>query len=70
MQIFGLLALGPFLALLGAAFTATVLFWPAMLFIGALHSFIPVIPALGWQATWLLIAVLHLILPSASTSSN
>lgn len=63
------LLFAPLLALLIAAFFATVLFWPAMVFIGALHSFVPIIPALGWQATWLLIAVLHLIFPT-STSFN
>lgn len=67
-----LLALGamPLLALLGAGIYATVVFWPAMLLFGAVHSFLPFIPAFGAGQTWVIVALLALLIPHGSASSN
>lgn len=60
-EAFVALLISPFLALLGAVIVATILFWPFMLCLGALASYVPIIPALGWQACWFLIATVKLL---------
>ena len=50
---------------LGLAFVRGLfLFWPVMILLGAVHSHIAWVPALGWQATFLVVALLTLLLPS------
>ena len=61
------LLIAPGLAFLSGLFRAIVLFWPTMVFIGALHSNWPAIPALGWAATFFLIAVIGLLIPTGSS---
>lgn len=72
--MFGLVILGallsPLIALLASAFRGLVLFWPAMILLGALHSFIPGVPALGWQASFLVVALLGLLIPSGNSTSE
>jgi len=66
-----LILLAPLLVLATAFVRALFLFWPTMLLLGAVHSYIPVVPSLGWQATFLVVMLLGLLIPvSASTSSK
>jgi hypothetical protein len=66
--IFGVLT-APLLVL-GVTFCrALVLFWPTMLLLGAVHSHIAMVPSLGWQATFLVVWLLGLLIP-VSTSTN
>lgn len=67
--ILGILAL-PFLALAGALLYALILFWPVMLLLGALHTWLLWVPALGWQPTILALAVLYLLIPTGSSSTS
>lgn len=60
----------PLLALAGSIFYAVILFWPAMLLFGALHSWLLWVPALAWQPTFLVIALLYLLIPTSSISSG
>lgn len=59
--------IAPVIAFGLALLRAALLFWPAMVFLGALHSYIPAVPALGWQATFFLVAVLGLLIPTGKT---
>lgn len=45
---------------------ATMLFWPTMVIMGAVHSHIPAVPPLGATATWLVVALISLLIPTAS----
>jgi len=66
-----LILLAPILVLAVAFVRALFLFWPTMLLLGAVHSYIPAVPSLGWQATFLVVMLLGLLIPvSASTSSK
>lgn len=67
-----LFAAAPLLALVSGLLYAVILFWPTMLVFGALHSWLVWVPALGWQPTFLVLALLYLLIPttSSSTSSN
>lgn len=63
----------PLFALAGALFRAVLLFWPTMILLGAVHSHIAWVPNLSWQATFLVVALLGLLIPtstSTSTSNN
>jgi len=63
----GLLA-APVIILASALFRALVLFFPTMLVLGAVHSYIPMVPALGWAATFWVVALLALLIPTGSSS--
>lgn len=67
--ILGLLA-APLLVFAAALFRALFLVWPATVAIGALHSYIPAVPSLGWQAVFFLIMAVGLVFPSSSSSSS
>lgn len=69
MAIFAVLLLSPVIALFGSLFRALVLFWPVMVLSGALHAHYPAAPALGWEASFFLVAVLSLIIPISTTST-
>lgn len=69
MFIVGLL-ISPLIALASAFLRALVLFWPVMIVLGMIHPLIPVIPALGWQACFLLVALLSLLIPMSSSSDD
>lgn len=56
-----LLLLSPFIALLGAMIRAAILAWPVMLFIGALHSYVPAVPPLGWKPVFFIVAIAWLL---------
>lgn len=68
MALILVLIMTPLMAFASAIIRATVLFWPLMVFMGAAHEWIPIIPALGWQATFLLIAVVSLLFPSGNST--
>lgn len=70
LAVIGFLALAPVLAFVGALLRALFLFWPTMVFLGALHSYIPAVPPLGWQASFFLVAVLGLLIPTGTTTSK
>jgi hypothetical protein len=53
------------------ALTVTVVVWPVMLLIGALHTYWPAIPPLGFQATLILVLIVWLLTnPPTITSSS
>ena len=58
----------PFLALLNALLRGAVLFFPTMLFLGAVHEYIPSVPALPWFGAFVLVALFGLLIPSGGTS--
>jgi hypothetical protein len=64
------LLLAPLLIFAYAIVRSVVLFLPVMWTLGALHGYIPAVPALGWQATFLVVLLLSLLLPSGSSSSS
>lgn len=53
MKIVGVLLLGAAVTLFEA--------WPFMLLVGALHSFVPQVPALGFSASVVAVALLSLV---------
>lgn len=55
----------PLIALVEAALRGVVLFWPVMILMGALHSYVPAVPALGWFPCLLLVALLGLLIPTS-----
>lgn len=59
--------LSPLLTLAYAFARALTLFWPTMLMFGAVHSYIPGVPALGWSATFFVVALISLLLPSSTS---
>lgn len=56
------------LAVVFAMLRATILFWPVMILLGALSAHVAWIPALGWGATWMLIALITLLIPTSGTT--
>lgn len=60
--------LAVFGSILFAFLRAVILFWPTMLLLGAVHTYIPIVPSLGWQATFLLVALLSLLIPTSTGS--
>lgn len=56
----------PLMILGFAFFRALVLFWPTMIVLGAAHSYIPMIPALGWVATFWLVVLFGLLIPAGA----
>lgn len=68
----GVLFLAPLLALFSAFLTAGLLCVPLMISLHFLHAFAPVVPALGWQASFWVLVVARLVFPGAgySTSSD
>lgn len=70
LAVIGLLALAPLLALGGALLRALVLFWPVMILFGMLHAQVPAVPAFSWWVSFLIIALLSLLVPTATSSSS
>ena len=68
--MFLLILIAPLLVLAGAFVRALILFWPTMILLGAVHSYIPMVPSLGWQATFLVVMLLGLLIPHGSTSAS
>ena len=60
----------PFITIGAAFLRALILFWPTMLLLGAVHSHIPAVPSLGWQATFLVVALIGLLVPVSASSSS
>ena len=67
----GLLSI-PFLALGGAFLRAAFLFYPVMLLLGAAHSYpgLEWVPALGWTASFFLVALISVIVPVSTSTST
>lgn len=65
-----LLLLPPILALLGALFRGLILFLPVMWILGWLHNYIETVPNLGWKPSFLLVALLSLLIPTGGTTSD
>lgn len=68
--MFLLLLFTPVLAFFGAVIRALVLFLPVMLVLMWIHPLIPIIPALGWKASFLLVMLIGLLFPGSATPSN
>ena len=58
--------------LLLAAAEALLLFWPAMILLGALHSQpgLQWVPALGWWPTLLVVLLLRCLIPTPDTQKK
>jgi len=69
MVLLAFLAL-PFALLFLTALRAAILFWPVMLLLGAVHSYLPWVPALGWWPTVLVVALLGLLIPVGSVNGK
>lgn len=48
---------------LGIVFT-TIRVWLATLLIGALHSFVPAVPAVGWEAALVVVVLFSVLSPT------
>jgi hypothetical protein len=59
----------PLFVLLFSFFRACILFWPTMLLLGAVHSHIPMVPSLGWVATFLVVWLIGLLVPQGASKS-
>ena len=70
LAVFGLVVLGPLLALIGAFGRALMLFWPTMLLLGAVHSYLPAVPALGWSATLFVVALISVLIPTGVSTTS
>lgn len=68
--VIAVLAVAPVLALLGAVLRAVVLFWPTMLLLGAVHSHLGWVPPLGAAATFLVVALISLLVPTNNSSTD
>lgn len=69
----GFLALiftAPIFALSYAFARALVLFWPTMILFGAVHSHIEWVPNLSATATFLVVALISLLIPVSSDTDN
>ena len=58
--------IAPLLALVSAVVYGLILCVPTMIALHYLHGFVPVVPPLGWQASFWLLATLSLLIPSGS----
>lgn len=70
MQALAVLALSPLLALIGAALRGVVLFWPTMLLFGAVHSHLSWVPPLSAAASFLVVALISLLIPTGDGSND
>lgn len=70
LGLLGLVLVSPFIALFGALWRAAVLFLPVMWILNWTHTVIPMVPALEWWPTMLVIMLFSLIIPSGSSSSS
>jgi len=60
----------PLLALAGAIFRALILFWSTMILLGAVHSHIPWVPPLSAVTSFLVVALISLLVPTGSSSND
>lgn len=60
----------PFVVLLAALFRGAFLFYPVMILMGAVHSYVPAVPALGWQAVFFIVALLSLLIPTSTNTTQ
>lgn len=67
LALLALMAAAPFLTLGFAFLRAALLFWPTMLAFGAVHSHVDWVPALGWQATFWVVFLLSLLVPTGGS---
>jgi len=70
MQVLAVLAAAPLIALGAAIFRAVVLFWPTMILFGAVHSHLSWVPPLSAVTTFLVVALISLLVPTGDASSD
>ena len=70
MSVFTVILLSPFIALAVALARAAIFVFPATLLLGALHSHIPEVPALGWKPVFFIIALAYLLVGSWGATDN
>lgn len=58
----------PLLSLAFAFLRAALLFWPTMLLLGAVHSHLPWVPPLPAVATFLVVALISVLVPTGDSS--
>lgn len=61
------LLMAPLIAMLTALVRGLFLFWPTMIAMGAVHSFVPAVPPLGWAACFWIVTLLGLLIPTAGS---
>lgn len=66
MRIAGIALAAPLLVLAYAFLRALMLFWPTMLLLGAVHSHLPWVPPLGAVATFLVVALISVLIPTSA----
>lgn len=62
--------LSPLWALLAAGVRALVLFWPTMLALGALNTYVDWVPALSWQGSFFAVLVAALLIPTQTSAKK
>lgn len=67
-----LLLAAPFLAIFAAFFRAAILFWPTMVMLGVAHNTpgLEMVPALGWDQTFVIIVLISLLFGGLSSTSS
>lgn len=70
MKLAAVALLAPLLSLLGAVLRAALLFWPTMLLLGAVHSHLSWVPPLGAVATFLVVALISILVPTGTSSND
>lgn len=60
----------PFLVFAAALLRGLLLFWPFMVILGMLHSWVPQVPAYGWQVCFLILALTGLLFPTSSNRKS
>lgn len=68
--VLGFIAALPFFSFLLAVLRSLVLFWPTMITFGMLHAEVPQVPAFGWWATFLILMVVSLVVPTSTGIDN
>lgn len=70
MRVLGFLVAAPLLTFVGAFLRAAILFWPTMILLGAVHTYLPWVPPLGAPATFLVVALISTLLPGSGDSTD
>lgn len=70
MAVLLVLLATPALAFVAAFIRALILFFPTMIVLGIVHTYIPIVPSLGWLATFWVLVLVGLFVPTSSSSSD
>lgn len=70
MGSLAIILLTPLFAIIGAFVYGAILCIPLMIGLHFLHAFVPIVPALGWVASFWLLWVVSLLIPHSGGSSD